>query len=92
MAKSQLDFYLEQQDELVKNHNGKFIAMKDGQFFGEFPTPLHAVRDMERRGFKNGEFLVIRCTPGDSEYTADFVNWRFIDWQSNVKDLCASTI
>lgn len=78
MPKSQLDYYKEVQDDLVKLYNDRIIAVKDGKCIGDYQTRVDALRDMDKRGFKNGTYLIIRCTQGDSEYTAFFANnWIF---------------
>lgn len=61
--------YVERQNELLQQWSGKIIAVKDGVCLGDYPTKLDAVRAMQKRGLKNREFLVILCSPGNSEYT-----------------------
>ena len=68
-----LEQYKQCQQELVKKHNGKIIAFKDGEVLGEFPTKTHALEYMTGR-FEPGTFLIIKCTPGDEEYTRRFRN------------------
>ena len=78
MEKSQLDFYKEVQSELLKNYANQIIAVKDGVCLGSYKTRVDALRDMESRGFKNGTYLIILCTPGEKEYTTFFANsWLF---------------
>lgn len=74
MSKSQLAMYKERQNELLKEHNGKLIAVKDGEFMGEYESTIDAFRDMQKRNYKNGEYMIIQCTPGNSAYTAFFAN------------------
>lgn len=75
MPKSQLDMYIENQAELLKEHNGQIIAVQNGKFIGSYPDELTAYRDMEKRGIKEGEYMIVECTPGDSAYVSHFVNW-----------------
>lgn len=75
MTKSQLDMYIEQQDVLLKDFDGRIIAMKDGQCLGAFENKIDAYRDMVSKGYKEGEYIIVRCTQGDSEYTSYFANW-----------------
>ncbi len=75
MPKSQLDMYIENQDNLLKEHNGQIIAVQDGQFLGAYPDKLTAYRDMKSRGIEDGKYMIVECTPGDSAYTARFANW-----------------
>jgi hypothetical protein len=75
VSKSQLEMYIERQEELLKDFNGKIIAVKDGQCLGAFENKLDAYRDMVAKGYKEGEYMIVRCTPGNSEYTSYFANW-----------------
>lgn len=78
MQKTQLAMYIEHQNDLIKSHENKIIAVKDGECLGSFDSLVDASRKMMDLGLKAGEYLIIRCTPGDSEYTAFFANF----WQS----------
>lgn len=69
---SQLDMYKERQSELVKTHNGKIIAVRNGQCLGEFATKTDALSVMLAQGYVPGTFIIIRCTEGDKEYTRHF--------------------
>ena len=62
--------YKERQHTFAAKHNGKIIALKDGEVLGEYPTKTDALEDMQRRSLAPGEFMIIKCTPGDEEYTA----------------------
>lgn len=75
MGKSQLSMYIENQDKLLEEHNGQIIAVQDGNFLGDYPDELAAYRDMVKRGIKQGDFLIVRCTPGNEGYTSYFANW-----------------
>ena len=69
---TQLDMYIERQSSLVAEYNGKIIALKDGEVLGEYPTKTDALEDMRRKRLASGEFMIIKCTPGDEEYTLRF--------------------
>jgi hypothetical protein len=66
--------YIEQQEELLKDFDGKIIAVKDGVCLGAFTTLVDAYRAMKTAGYEDGEYMIVRCTPGNSEYTAHFAN------------------
>jgi len=76
--RTQLDMYIERQNALVAEYNGKIIALKDGEVLGEYPTKTDALEDMQRKRLVPGEFMIIRCTPGDEEYTRHFHTPRVI--------------
>ena len=69
---TQLDYYIENQNELVKNHNNEIIVVQDGKYIGTFNSKTEAMTEMLKRGYVPGTFMVIMCTPGDEEYTAYF--------------------
>ena len=75
MPKSQLEMYIENQSDLLNKYNGQIIAVRDGKFLGAYRDKLDAYRDMKSRGLKDGQYMIVQCTPGDSAYTAYFANW-----------------
>jgi hypothetical protein len=72
--KSQLDMYIANQREIVKEYDGQIIALKDGEVLGAYPTKLAALRAMQAANYPPGSFMIVKCTPGDEEYTAIFHN------------------
>ena len=69
---SQLEYYIQAQQELVSRHRGKIIAVVDGVCQGEYPSKTEAMYDMLAKGHKPGAFLIILCNEGDGEYTRRF--------------------
>ena len=69
---TQLDYYIENQNELVSKHNNQIIAVKDGKHMGTFNSKTEALRHMQAEGHVPGTFMIILCTPGDEQYTAWF--------------------
>jgi len=67
--KSQLEMYIARQGEIVKKHNDEIIAVKDGEVLGVYPTEVHALRAMQAANYPPGSFIILKCTPGDEEYT-----------------------
>ena len=68
---TQLDMYKMSQHEIVRQYEGQIIAVKDGKVLGAYPSKTEALDAMCER-FAPGSFLVIKCTPGDKEYTLRF--------------------
>ena len=75
---TQLEMYIARQNALVAEYNDKIIALKDGVVLGVYPTKTDALEDMQRRHLAPGEFMIIKCTPGDEEYTARFHTPRIV--------------
>jgi len=82
---SQLEMYQARQNEIVKEYNGEIIAIKDGEVQGKFDSLVEAYRAMLAKGYSEGEYMIIRCTPGDSEYTAWFANWHVFAGASHAR-------
>ena len=64
-------YYLEHQDELVKEYNGKFIVIKGHKVLGAFASALEAVENTTKQ-HELGTFLVQKCEPGNASYTQTF--------------------
>lgn len=67
----EFQFYLEQQDALVEQYNGKYIVIKHGEVIGAFDDEFEAI-DETSKAHKKGSFLVQFVSPGDSAYTQNF--------------------
>ncbi|MDO8714258.1 MAG: hypothetical protein Q7K13_07260 [Polynucleobacter sp.] len=71
--KKEYQFYLENQDELVTQHNGKYLVIHDCKVCGAYGSRDEAIA--KARGelkLKLGQFLVQKCTPGDSDIVQHF--------------------
>lgn len=69
--KKEFEFYLENQTELVKKYNGKFIVIKNSQVIGTYDNELQAIeKTMEKHEL--GTFLVQKCEPGDESYSQTY--------------------
>ena len=64
-------YYLEHQDELVKDYDGKFIVIKDLRVIGSFNSALEAVEKTTEH-HELGTFLVQKCEKGDASYTQTY--------------------
>lgn len=47
--KTQMEMYLEKLPEFFARYNGKIIAVRNGEFLGEYPSKLAAWKDMQKR-------------------------------------------
>lgn len=66
-----LDAYKAQQDVLVAKYNGKILAWYKGELVGVFDSKTEAMHEM-KNNFEPGSFLIIKCAPGNAEYTRSF--------------------
>ena len=69
--RDEFDFYLANQDEMVKQYNGKFVVIKDRKVIGVFDDQADAVLDTQKK-HDLGTFLVQKVEPGNASYTQTF--------------------
>ncbi len=67
----EFDYYLEHQDELVKEYNGKFIVIKGNKVIGAFSSEIEAINETLEK-HELGTFLVQKCEPGRESYTQTY--------------------
>lgn len=71
MLKDQFNWYLENQSDLVKKYNGKFLVIKDKAVVGVYDKEDIALIDAEKK-FGLGSFIIQECSPGEGSYTQTF--------------------
>lgn len=64
-------YYLDNQDELVKKYNGKYIVIKNQKVIGSYTTEFGAIKKTSQKE-KLGTFLVQKCEPGEDSYSQMF--------------------
>lgn len=69
--KSEFDYYLANQAEIVAKYQGKYVVIKDHAVVGAYESVQEAV-DESKKTMKQGTFLVQLATPGDASYTQTF--------------------
>ena len=67
----EFDFYLKNQDELVRKFRGRFVVIKDQQVIGDYADEIEAITKTSKTHEK-GTFLVQRAEPGEEGYTQTF--------------------
>lgn len=71
MLKDQFNWYLENQSDLVKKYNGKFLVIKDKTVVGVYDQEDIALIDAENK-YGLGSFIIQECSPGEGSYTQTF--------------------
>jgi hypothetical protein len=71
MLEKEFKYYLDNQTELVKKFNGKFIVIKDEQVIGVHASHTEAYNETLKTE-KLGTFLIQHCIPGTDSYTQTF--------------------
>lgn len=67
----EFEYYLKNQEDLVKQYNGKFVVIKDCQVIGAYTDELEAVRETSKK-HELGTFLVQKCEPGNESYSQTY--------------------
>ncbi|KAA6327343.1 hypothetical protein EZS27_023668 [termite gut metagenome] len=71
MLEEQFNWYIENQEELVKKYNGKVIVIKDKTVVGAYGNEYEALVESEKQ-YQIGTFLIQKCSPGTEAYTQNF--------------------
>lgn len=64
-------FYLDNQDSLVKEYDGKYIVIKDQAVIGVYDDELEAIEETQKT-HEMGTFLIQKVAPGDEAYTQTY--------------------
>jgi len=71
MIKDLFQYYLRNQDQLLKEYNGKYLVITKDGVAGAFDTEAGAYYDAKEK-YGLGQFIVQLCTPGDDAYSQQF--------------------
>lgn len=75
MIQELFKYYLENQDKLVKQYNGKYIIITADGVKGAYDS-LKEGYDTALNTFGEGNFMLQLCTEGDSAYSQRFFTSR----------------
>ena len=64
-------YYLDNQSDLLKKYDGKFLVIKDTEVIGTYDTELKALEETVKK-HELGTFLIQHCTPGADHYTQTY--------------------
>ena len=68
MFKEELDFFIENQDTLVKKHVGKVLVIKGHELLGAYNSTLEALKETTKE-HEIGTFMIQPCQSGVDAYT-----------------------
>lgn len=71
MLEKDFQYYLDNQQELVKKYNGRFVVIKDQSVIGDYASDLEALKEASKL-YEVGTFLIQKCTTGGEDYTQTF--------------------
>lgn len=65
------NFFIENQEKLVKDYLGKVLVIKDKEVVGVHNSEQEAYSDATKK-YEMGTFLIQKCLPGEENYTQTF--------------------
>ena len=68
MLQDELDYFIANQDALVKKFRGKVLVLRNREVVGVFDTPLEAYLDAQSR-YEPGTYALQKCAAGPEAYT-----------------------
>lgn len=71
MLQKEFDYYLQNQEELVKLYKDRYIVIKEQKVIGNYPTEMEAYLQTTKL-HAPGTFLIQLCTPGKDAFTQTF--------------------
>jgi hypothetical protein len=71
MLEKEFEYYLNNQNELVKKYNGKVLVIKNCVVVGSYSSEIEAI-EKSSKNYEIGTFLVQKCSPGENDYTMRF--------------------
>lgn len=67
----EFEYYLKNQEQLVKEHNGKVLVIKNCSVIGVYDSDREAIEETTKQ-HELGTFLVQLCKPGVDSVTQTF--------------------
>jgi hypothetical protein len=68
MFTEELNFFIANQEDLVREHHGKVLALKGREILGVYPDALTAYLETQKK-YPVGTFMIQPCAPGPEAYT-----------------------
>ena len=67
----EFQYYIDHQDELVEQYNGKYLVIKDLTVLGAYDSELEAIQEATK-DHELGTFIVRKCEPGEESYSQTY--------------------
>lgn len=71
MLEKEFEYYLENQNKLVLDYNGKFIVIKNQKVIGVYASHSEAYNETLKKETL-GTFLIQHCLPGQDSHSQTF--------------------
>ncbi len=69
MFEQELQYFIDNQEDLVRRFNGKTLVIRQQTVVGVYDTPFEAYLDATAK-YEPGSFMIQKCQPGEDAYTA----------------------
>ena len=73
MLEKEFQYYLNNQEELLKKYQGRHLVIKGQKVIGSYDSEAQAYLETKKE-HEPGTFLIQLCTPGEKDYTLTFYN------------------
>lgn len=67
----ELQFFKQNQKELLSKYEGKFLVIKDQKVVGVYDSEIEAYTQTQNN-FELGTFLIQQCLPGEDSFSQTF--------------------
>jgi len=68
MFDTELQFFIANQEDLVRRYRGTVLVIRDKEVVGAFPTAMEAYQAAQKQ-FPPGTYMLQPCEPGPDAYT-----------------------
>lgn len=75
MLKDEFHYYIDHQDEMVKQYDGKYIVLKNKKVIGVYDNAVDAYK-LTAKEHELGTFLVQKVSQGEDDYTFTYIGNR----------------
>ncbi len=67
----ELQFFKKNQDDLLRQYEGKFLVIKDEKVAGVYDSEVQAYNEAQKQ-FALGTFLIQQCLPGNEGFSQTY--------------------
>ncbi len=78
MLDKEYQYYLEQQEELLKQYSGKFLLIKDEKIVSVHDSEQEAYENAIKNNFELGTFLIQHCLPKGDQANIETFHSRVV--------------
>ena len=71
MLEKEFKYFVDNQKELVKKYNGRYIVIKDEKVIGDYASEIDAYTQTQKE-HELGTFLIQLCIPGEDTFTQTY--------------------